>query len=310
MEIFVSGAMTEAQAARLQAIAGDDGLHVHGSFDPEAAVDPAFARCEVAFGNLPPAWLAEAPALRWMQLESVGFGEYADLNWDELGQRLTLTNLAGFFAEPVAESALAGILALYRGLDRMVALQGAGDWQGDALRPGLRTLKGATVVLFGYGAINRRLEELLAPFGCVVVSFGSAWRAETLDLALKSADIVVSTVPDTPATRGVFSRQRLALLGADALFLNFGRGSAVDEAALADALGADRLGSAVIDVTLEEPLPPEHRFWTCPNLILTQHSGGGSRDEVDRKIEVFADNLARYRRGKPLAGTINWARGY
>ena len=69
-------------------------------------------------------------------------------------------------------------------------------------------------------------------------------------------------------------------------------------------------GGAVIDVTLDEPLPDDHPFWICPNTIITQHSGGGTMDEIDRKIDVFAANLTRYRNGEPLVGTVDFSRGY
>ncbi|UVK46611.1 hypothetical protein BPNPMPFG_002297 [Mesorhizobium sp. AR07] len=91
---------------------------------------------------------------------------------------------------------------------------------------------------------------------------------------------------------------------------NFGRGSILDEGALADALEQGRLGGAVIDVTRDEPLPAGHRFWACPNIILTQHSGGGTTDELDRKIDVFLANLARFRAGTPLEGIVDFSRGY
>ena len=84
----------------------------------------------------------------------------------------------------------------------------------------------------------------------------------------------------------------------------------VDETALAEALDEGRLVGAVIDVTESEPLPEDHRFWACPNTILTQHSGGGTSDEIDRKIDVFATNLARYRAEQPLVGVVDFSRGY
>lgn len=305
MEIFADIAVNERQRARLGEIAGAAALH----FAPQAG-EAEFRRCAVCFGNPPPAWLGGSEALRWLQLESVGFGEYAALDWTRLAGRLTVTNLAGFFSQPVAESILAGILALYRGLDELLRLQARGEWQGEALRPGLRTLEGATVVMFGYGAINRRLGELLAPFGCRIRPFGSCWQAGDLDAALAGADIVVCTAPDTPATRGVFDAARLARLPAHALFASFGRGSVVDEAALAAALSGGALGGAVLDVTVTEPLPPDHAFWRAPNTLVTQHTAGGSGAETDRKIEVFAANLERFRRGETLAGVVDFARGY
>lgn len=310
MEIFVSLDLTRRQGARLETIAGADRLHRHGCFAADAPLEPAFTNCEVVFGNVPARWLPRSRTLRWLQLESAGFGEYRGLDWQTLGRDVTVTNLAGFFAEPVAETALAGILALYRGLDRLVRLQAAGDWQGDRMRPSLKTLAGANVVLFGNGAINRRLAALLQPFDCAIEPFGRDWTADRLDGALARADVVVSAVPETDATVGLFDAARLALLKPTAVFVNLGRGSVLAEEALAQGLRDGRLGGALIDVTREEPLPPDHEFWGCPNLILTQHTGGGSEDEVDRKIEVFADNLARYRAGRPLVGIVDFGKGY
>ncbi len=133
---------------------------------------------------------------------------------------------------------------------------------------------------------------------------------EALDRAIASADVVVGAAPDTPETRDVFNRRRIGLIRPDAILVNVGRGSLVDEEALAVALHAGRIGGAVLDVTREEPLSPDHALWSCPNLILTQHTGGGTADEIDRKIEWFAENLARYRRGEPLRGVVDLSRGY
>ena len=310
MEIFVSGDLTETQVARLQDGAGADTVHVHGHSSEDAGLEPSFANCEVVFGNVPASWLTQGKELRWIQLDSVGFDEYRDLDWRRLGKDVTVTNLAGFFADPVAETALAGILALHRGIDRLVRLQSARDWQGDQLRKNLRTLAGANVVLFGYGSINRRLAAMLHPFGCNITQFGRGWKAEQLEGALSAADIVVSAVPETNTTIGLFDAARLSLLKCTALFVNLGRGSVIAEDALAKRLREGRLGGAVIDVTSREPLPHAHEFWTCPNLILTQHTGGGTEDEIDRKIDAFADNLTRYRSGKPLVGIVDFEKGY
>ena len=310
MNIFLSiEEFNDAQRERLRALADDATLHLRRDYADDT-VDGAFADCEVAFGNVPAHWLKASDRLRWLQLESVGFGEYRDLDWATLGRRLTVTNLAGFFAEPVAQTALAGILALLRGIDRLSLYREQRRWRGDPLRAELRTLHGAAVVLFGFGAINRRLQELLSVFDCTITAFDSRWQDDALAEALRNADIVVATAPETDRTVGVFDRSRLALLGGHALFVNCGRGSVVDEAALAEALSAGRLGGAVLDVTREEPLPADHALWRTPNTILTQHSGGGTADELDRKIDVFAANLERYRRGQPLAGVADFQRGY
>jgi phosphoglycerate dehydrogenase-like enzyme len=307
MKIFVALPLSDKQRARLRDAAGAE-LRYHP--DPSGAARLSLQDCEVAFGNPPAEWLADAPGLRWVQLESVGFGEYAGLDRTILGRTLRLTNLKGFFAEPVAQSILGGILSHYRGIGRLADLQSRGAWVGDDLRPQLRTLSGASVVLFGYGDINRRVAELLAPFGCSITAFHSGWHPDPLTEALGKADIVVCAAPHTAATKGLFDARMLAKLSPGALFVNFGRGSLLDEDALADALDSGRLGGAVIDVTREEPLPPSHRFWRCPNLLLTQHTGGGTGDEIDRKIDVFLANLERYRKNEALYGLVDVERGY
>ncbi|WP_378919126.1 D-2-hydroxyacid dehydrogenase [Mesorhizobium kowhaii] len=301
MDIAVCGAFADEQVARLREGAGDIPVRL---MEAESDCDSA-----IVFGNPEPGKVAANPNLRWLQLESVGFGEYAGLDWKRGHGETLITNLAGFFADPVAESALAGILALYRGIDRLVLLQAGKQWLGDPLRTHLRVLRGARVVLFGYGAINRRLAELLAPFGCAITPITRDGIAG-LDKALAEADLVVCTAPATPATSGLFDAVRLANLPPGAIFCNFGRGSILEEDALADALERGRLGGAVIDVTRDEPLPAGHRFWTCPNIILTQHSGGGTTDELDRKIGVFLANLACFRAGTPLEGIVDFSRGY
>jgi phosphoglycerate dehydrogenase-like enzyme len=292
--------LTGDQIARLRAGIGDAELEETGDLDG----------CEIAFGNPPPEALARARDLRWVQLESVGFGEYTDLEWNAIGQRLIMTNLAGFFADPVAETALAGLLALARGIDRLARLQASRTWEGDPIRTQLRLLKGTRVVMLGNGAINRRLADLLVPFECEITALNSSAKIADLDALLPTADILVACVPDTSATRGLLSVERLALMPHHAVLANLGRGSLLDEMALAEALINGRLAGAVLDVTQDEPLPLNHPFWTCPNILLAQHSGGGTADELDRKIDTFLDNLARYRAGRPLKGLVDMKRGY
>ena len=304
MNIFVCLPLTSEQISRLQTALPGQNLYFHAVPRADPAARQDFKRCEVVFGNPPPDWVAASSSLNWIQLESVGFGEYADLDWQELGKRLQVTNLAGFFSEPVAESILAGVLSHCRGLQRLALYQARHEWWGEKLRPSFRILRAAQVVLFGKGDINRRVAELLEPFGCILSSFGRSWQRRDLEATLQRADIVICTVPDNLSTRGVFDRNLLGLIKKGGLFVNFGRGSLIDEAALADALESGYLSGAVIDVTQDEPLPPGHRFWTAPNMLLTQHTGGGTADEMDRKIEVFLANFNRQQRQEPLHGAV------
>ena len=131
-----------------------------GLGDADLLADGDISQAEIVFGNPDPQAIAGATNLRWVQLESVGFGEYLHLDWTCLSRQLTLTNLAGFFATPVAETALAGLLALSRRVDELVLLQKEQTWVGDPIRTRCRRLTGSHVVMVGYGAINQRLAKL------------------------------------------------------------------------------------------------------------------------------------------------------
>lgn len=131
----------------------------------------ALADADVALGNPRADRVASAPRLRWLQLASVGIDSYLGLDWAVLGRRLTVTNLGDLFADPVAESCLAGILALHRGIDELSGLRARGTWAKPVVRPRLRLLTGARVLVLGRGSIARRLAELLGPFGCAVSHF-------------------------------------------------------------------------------------------------------------------------------------------
>jgi phosphoglycerate dehydrogenase-like enzyme len=309
MNIFVCIRLTSEQTSRLQKALPEQNLLFHPALESDPAARDAIDSCQIVFGNPLASWIADSPVLSWVQLESVGYGEYTDLDWLKLSTRVQMTNLAGFFSEPVAESILAGILSHYRGMSCLSNLQANRKWLGDELRPLLKTLHGAQIVLFGKGDINRRVAELLEPFRCAIQSFGRNWQRPELQNALSKADIVICTVPDSPSTRGVFDRNLIGSIKVGSLFVNFGRGSLIDEAALAEALESNHLSGAVIDVTKDAPLPPDHRFWACPNLLLTQHTGGGTADEIDRKIDFFLANFDRRQRKEPLHRSVDFMKG-
>lgn len=310
VKIFVSVELEQRQRERLASLVGDAQLYDRSDFADNAAFEPNLDNCDVVFGNVPADWLPVAKQLRWMQLESVGFGEYRHLEWTTLGKQLTLSNLTGFFSDAVAQTALGGILAQRRGLAELTRLKEQRHWRGEAVRMELDTLSNARVVLFGHGSINRRLAELMSPFGCRISTFTREWAPNTLDAALASADIVVCAAPETDETVGVFDRLRLGRIKPGGLFVNVGRGSVVDEDALLHSLESGLLGGAVLDVTAVEPLPQDHPLWAAPNTLLTQHTGGGSGDELDAKIDWFVANLARYRDSTPLIGVVDFKKGY
>lgn len=311
--LYVELAFTDADRARLRELGPGPVWFAEPGTTSEADAR-ALAHAAVALGNPRAAWVADASRLRWLQLASVGIDDYLGLDWPALGRRLTVTNLGDVFADPVAQSCLAGILALHRGIDRLSGLRAEGRWAKSAVRPRLRLLTGARVLVLGRGSIARRFAELLGPFGCHVSHFargsGDIRTLAGLDEQLPDFDVVVGLLPGTPGTSGLLDARRLALMRPGAVLVNAGRGSLVDEEALVSELISGRLGGAVLDVTGEEPLPAGHALWTCPGVVLTQHTAGGSTDESARVVDVFADNWVRFQAGSPLRNSVQWSRGF
>jgi phosphoglycerate dehydrogenase-like enzyme len=310
MKIFVSNTLNVDEKEQLISIGVNDEFFIHGEFCENAPPHPDFLNSKICFGNVPVHWISSHPSLEWIQLMSVGFGEYLEIERSMMPPDFRMTNLAGFFAEPVAESMLAGLLALLRGINMMALLKEESSWEGDSLRGQLRTLEKSCVVLYGYGSINRRFAEILEPFHCKLEIINRSSSLDELDQVLPTADVVASTVPDTPQTRKVFDSRRLEFLKCNTIFLNFGRGSVLDENALGTKLIQRKLGGAVIDVTIDEPLPPDHVFWKCPQTIITQHSAGGTSDEIPAKISWFANNLKRFCKGEKMISEVNLEKGY
>lgn len=275
-----------------------------------------FAASEICFGNVPATWLKDAPKLRWMQLESVGFEYYQKLQGEIAQSGIVLTNLRGMFAWPAAETALAGLLALIRGVDEMAVEQRSHNWISLDIRPRLSLLHGRKILILGMGSIGRQVGALLRAFECDVHYFArtavdaSFRTVEELDARLNEFAVIVNCLPSTPETTNFFSRERLARFSQKSVFVNVGRGSAVDEAALVELLQSRKIGGAILDVFKQEPLPSDHPFWDCPRTILLQHTGGGYDDELLDKARTFFANLNLYQKQQPLQNLINLERGY
>jgi D-2-hydroxyacid dehydrogenase (NADP+) len=248
--------------------------------------------------------MQEGTKLQWLQSWSSGIDS---LPLELLEKRgILLTDASGVHARSVSETAFAMMLALSRGVAFAVRQQATSNWESP---PTLAEMNGGTVAIVGAGEIGREVARLARAFDMRVVAVRRSGTAmpevdavydqSRLDVALAEADYVVNILPLTSETKHLFNAQRFAAMKSGAYFINVGRGGTVRTEDLIEALDKGKLAGAGLDVFEQEPLPPEHRLWTMPNVILTPHNAGGNTvRNVDRLAKLFAHNLALYNAGE------------
>jgi len=184
-------------------------------------------------------------------------------------------------------------------------------------------LFGNTVLIAGFGDIGRSFARLVRPLDSRIIGIGRGAQndgladelygtLDSLDVFLPRADVVLLSLPGTEATRHVMNRKRLACMKPTAILLNVGRGTAVDTEALCDIVKAGGFFAAGLDVVDPEPLPPDHRLWGIENILLTPHISGGFHlaDTLNRIVEIWVDNLSRYKEGRPMRSVVDRSLGY
>jgi len=288
------------------------------SFRHETRAD-ALSSCldeaEIVFGNPPAGMLADRGRLRWLQIVSSGFDEYATL----AGGSVVVTTAHGVHSHAIAQQVLMAMLMFARGQLHFGDCQRAAKWDRNPAVP--FRLKGQTLGLVGYGLIAQELASWGAALGLRLIAvrrtsgdcpapLSRVTDLAGLDTLLEQSDHVVVTLPLTAATRGLLDNRRVALIKPGAYFYNVARGGIVDEPALLARLGDGSLGGAAMDVFAQEPLPPDSPWWRAPRTLIFPHIAGHHRDLGAETFELFADNLTRYVAGHPLRNVADFTRGY
>jgi phosphoglycerate dehydrogenase-like enzyme len=320
LRIFVDFALTPEHRELLQA--GTRGHQLVLPKTPATSVlvkaerDPQFATVDIAFGQPELEAIAEAKRLKWIHVSSSGITRYDNPQFRaQMAERkIVVTNSASVYSEACAVHALSFMLAQTRKLPlglKTRAASGTKDWY--AIRGTSGTLRGETVLILGYGAIGRRLTELLQPFDVKVIAYRRQARGnegvrvvtgKQLAGALAEAGHIVNILPDSAETRHFFNTARFGAIKPGAIFYNIGRGTTVNQDDLLDALRSGRLKAAWLDVTEPEPLPDEHPLWAEPNCFITPHVAGGHVDETKTLVRHFLKNLQRYVRGETLLDRV------
>ncbi len=256
--------------------------------------------------------------LEWLQLESAGTDAYVKPG--VLGAKTVLTNATGAYNKAVAEHAFALTLMLQKKLYLYRDEQKRAVWSDHGT---VSSLSDCTVAVVGLGDIGRHYARLVKAMGARVI--GVKRRAgdpppcvdelvmtQDLDTVLPAADVIMSVLPNTAATQGIYTDESFEKMKDTALFINCGRGNAVASDVLYRALSEHKIAAAAVDVTEIEPLPAESPLWALDNLVITPHISGGFHlpETFERIVDIAAENLAAYAQGRELRNVVDFATGY
>ncbi|MBR2809787.1 MAG: hydroxyacid dehydrogenase [Solobacterium sp.] len=259
----------------------------------------------IANHPLPAEAIQAAENLRMVDVAFTGIDHVA---MDACRQKgITVCNAAGYSTQTVAELVLGMAICALRNLVKADAQVRNG---GTAAGLGGREIAGRTVGIIGLGAIGLACAKLFLAFGAKVIAYNRSEKEEakalgieyrTLDEVLSESDIISLNLPNNKETKGLISKEKIALMKPDAVFINCARGPIVDNKALADALNNDELGFACIDVfDMEPPLPEDYPLLHAKHTMLTPHQGFISEEAMVRRAKIVFDNVYAYLDGHPV----------
>jgi phosphoglycerate dehydrogenase-like enzyme len=248
-----------------------------------------------------------ARSLRWISFGSSGVERGAAMG---IPPGVVVTNSTGVKATMVSEHAITLLLALFRQLPEIGTRQREHRYLREEINARLRTLEGATVCVVGRGAIGREVVRKLKAFDARVIAVSrttsdaqeleAIFPREAIREALASADAVVICTSGDQTTYRLFGAAEFAAMKPKAFIVNVARGNIIDQSALTDALRSGRLAGAGLDVVEVEPMPTDNPLWDMPNVIISPHIAGGGSSGYPMHRKLFAENLRRFRSGKPL----------
>lgn len=260
--------------------------------------------------------IAIAEKLEWIFVASAGIEKMPAQAIADRG--IYVSNVRGIHKKPMAESVLAHILSLKRGLPSIYAQQARGEWNK---RIRLTELNGSTALILGPGAIGQEIGRILQAFEVHTIGVNStgemaSYMNETFAMQdllehLSKADIVISMLPSTEKTQGLLTREHFEEMKDSAIFMNFGRGDLVEEAILTEVLEQKLIAHAVLDVYMEEPLPTHSPLWKMDNVTISPHLSSHSSRYVERSLDIFKPSLQKWMEGeRELENEIDILKGY
>lgn len=260
--------------------------------------------------------IKNAPKLKWFHSASAGVNNYVPI----IKEETLLTNSAGAFGLSIAEHIIMVTLMMLRRMPEYQRYTANRQWHKGLSQ---ESIYGQRITVVGTGDIGSKFAERVSSFHPACINgvsrtgrekpfFTATYPIDKLDELLPDTDLLVSCVPQTPETINYLNRERIALLPQGARIVNVGRGSAIDEEAIIEALNSGRLAGAALDVFRKEPLPEDSPLYDVPNLIITPHVSGNLTIDYTKEtnFNMFLTNLKHYINGEQMEHVVNKKLGY
>ena len=312
--------LTDAHKAQIQKTAEEAGFVPHFfTLDQFEEAKACVQDCEILYAHSPELLRAAPATLKWYCCSFAGVDPYCKDPSIFANPDCVLTN-SNVYGVTIAEHVVMVTLMLLRRMPEY-----AEPIRNHVWAPPLpvRSIRDSEITILGTGNIGVNVAERVRGMGAAKViglsrsgkphpAFDEVHPIAELDRVLPDTKILVMALPGTAETIHILNRQRIALLPKDACVINVGRGTAVEQEPLIEALNSGRIAGAALDVMDPEPLPQDHPLWSAKNLILTPHVSGNMTlgYTCDTNVAMFCEDLKNYAAGKPLNGFVDRAKGY
>ena len=312
--------LTDAHKAQIQKTAEEAGFVPHFfTLDQFEEAKACVQDCEVLYAHSPKLLRAAPATLKWYCCSFAGVDPYCKDPAIFANPDCILTN-SNVYGVTIAEHVVMVTLMLLRRMPEYEEIVRNRSWSNQLP---IRSIRDNEFTILGTGNIGVNVAERVRGMGAAKIiglsrsgkphpAFDEVHPIADLDKVLPGTKILVMALPGTAETIHILNRARIALLPKDAYVINVGRGTAVEQEPLIEALNSGRIAGAALDVMDPEPLPADHPLWSAKNLILTPHVSGNMTlgYTCDTNVAMFCEDLKNYAAGKPLNGFVDRVKGY
>lgn len=288
-------------------------------YDYENVTQDEIDSCEILFGMIKRKLVNNAKNLKWMQASFAGVDKYVEIDNIKNGN-IILTNASGAYGITISEHMITVLLMLMRRMPEYHELQREKAWR---MVGEIKSIMNSIITVVGFGDIGENFAKRAKSMGATIrgVRRNADKQSEFADVmysndnlleAIDGADVIALCLPETDKTKHIINAEVIDKMKDDAIVINVGRGTAIDEAALIEALKNNKLGGVALDVFESEPLSKDSPLWDFKNTVITPHISGNTSLPLtcDILVDIFCENLIKYANKEKLNNLIDCKIGY